>query len=217
MLIYWFVVGSIVGSFLNVMVERTVSHQNFIVGRSHCSRCRVTLKWYELIPIVSYLIQLGKCRKCKVHLPFHLFYFECTTALTFTLFPPINLSNGKNLCLLLLIQISATFDLLTYHFPLPNSVISLALAVTISSQSFAIIFLEILCYLILIIINQHAHLIGDGDLDLFLILIIAHGILLTNLVILIGSLLAIIYSFIMTKHVIAFVPFIYTALLIVLI
>jgi leader peptidase (prepilin peptidase) / N-methyltransferase len=56
--------GAILGSFLNVVVLRDVERRTIIAGRSHCMHCDHVLRWYELIPIVSWLIQGGRCRSC---------------------------------------------------------------------------------------------------------------------------------------------------------
>jgi len=42
-----------------------MNNESIVKPRSHCTNCNHTLKWYELIPIVSYLLQHGKCRKCQ--------------------------------------------------------------------------------------------------------------------------------------------------------
>lgn len=55
--------GLIVGSFLNVLIIRWGTDEG-IGGRSHCMQCQKKLAWYELIPVVSFLIQHGKCRSC---------------------------------------------------------------------------------------------------------------------------------------------------------
>lgn len=57
-----FMAGSCFGSFLHVCLSRT----GWVTGRSRCDNCGYTLKWYDLIPVFSYLIYRGKCRKCKV-------------------------------------------------------------------------------------------------------------------------------------------------------
>ncbi len=56
--------GCIVGSFLNVVALRQETGKD-LGGRSHCPSCNHQLTWYELIPVVSFLIQLGRCRNCK--------------------------------------------------------------------------------------------------------------------------------------------------------
>lgn len=63
-----FAFGIIIGSFLNVCIYRIPKKENIVSERSHCMKCGNTLKWYELIPVFSYLIQGGKCRKCRAQL-----------------------------------------------------------------------------------------------------------------------------------------------------
>lgn len=56
--------GCIVGSFLNVVALRQGTEKD-LGGRSHCPTCDHQLSWYELIPVLSFLIQGGKCKNCK--------------------------------------------------------------------------------------------------------------------------------------------------------
>lgn len=63
-----FLLGIIIGSFLNVCIYRIPEKQDIVLERSHCMSCGNVLKWYELIPLFSFLIQGGKCRNCKTKL-----------------------------------------------------------------------------------------------------------------------------------------------------
>lgn len=63
-----FAFGITIGSFLNVCIYRIPNKENIVLKRSHCMSCGNVLKWYELIPVFSYLIQGGKCRKCRAQL-----------------------------------------------------------------------------------------------------------------------------------------------------
>lgn len=58
------VFGVLVGSFLNVLILRIPEGEDFVREPSHCPRCGKMLEFYELIPIVSYVLQGGKCRGC---------------------------------------------------------------------------------------------------------------------------------------------------------
>lgn len=68
-----FLLGVVLGSFATVLQSRVVKHQA-LGGRSYCPRCQKTLRWYDLIPIFSYLILWGKCRYCgkKISLEYPL-------------------------------------------------------------------------------------------------------------------------------------------------
>ena len=59
-----FLFGSVIGSFLNVVILRHLSGEG-LNGRSHCVHCGHVLTWYELLPIISFIIQRGRCRKCN--------------------------------------------------------------------------------------------------------------------------------------------------------
>lgn len=60
--------GLAVGSFCNVLIYRIPKGEEFVKTPSHCMSCGHTLKWYENIPLLSWFLQGGKCRSCKVKL-----------------------------------------------------------------------------------------------------------------------------------------------------
>ena len=82
-LVVFFIFGSIMGSFYQVIGERLPKGESVMSPKySYCPNCKKRLKWYELIPVFSYIIQLGKCRKCKKTIsPMHLFIELVTGAL----------------------------------------------------------------------------------------------------------------------------------------
>lgn len=59
-----FILGTILGSFVKVLADRSLSKRSF-KGRSYCVYCKKHLDWYDLIPIISYLYLSGKCRYCQ--------------------------------------------------------------------------------------------------------------------------------------------------------
>lgn len=77
-------IGLAVGSFLNVVIRRGVKGESF-GGRSHCESCGATLSAKELIPVVSFLIQRGRCIHCDASLSWQYPIVEITTALFFAL------------------------------------------------------------------------------------------------------------------------------------
>ncbi|UCG52390.1 MAG: prepilin peptidase [Candidatus Latescibacterota bacterium] len=58
------VTGLVVGSFLNVAIFRLPRGESVVKGRSKCPNCRVTIAWYDNIPVLSYIILRGRCRHC---------------------------------------------------------------------------------------------------------------------------------------------------------
>ena len=84
-LFFAFVLGTAVGSFLNVVVWRLHTEENFVHGRSHCPHCGRTLAAVDLIPLLSYLLLRGRCRSCSVRISPSYFLVEAATGLLFML------------------------------------------------------------------------------------------------------------------------------------
>jgi leader peptidase (prepilin peptidase) / N-methyltransferase len=57
--------GLVIGSFCNVLIDRLPKGETVLWGRSHCDHCKKTLRWFELIPVISFILQGGVCRRCK--------------------------------------------------------------------------------------------------------------------------------------------------------
>jgi leader peptidase (prepilin peptidase)/N-methyltransferase len=83
--IFIFILGLIIGSFLNVVILRMNTGRSVAKGRSKCARCSTTLSWYELIPVVSFLGLRGKCKTCNNHISFQYPLVELVTAIVFTI------------------------------------------------------------------------------------------------------------------------------------
>lgn len=60
-----FLYGIVIGSFLNVCIYRIPKQENIVKIRSHCMNCGYQLRWYDLVPLFSYLCLRGRCRSCK--------------------------------------------------------------------------------------------------------------------------------------------------------
>lgn len=60
-----FILGLVIGSFLNVCIYRIPKKEDIVAGRSHCMNCKETLKWYDMVPVFSFMFLKGKCRFCK--------------------------------------------------------------------------------------------------------------------------------------------------------
>ena len=82
-----FLLGLCVGSFLNVLADRLPKGQDVLWGRSRCDHCHRTLRWFELIPIVSFVSQGGRCRRCHKRLSFQYPIVELVVGLGFMYLP----------------------------------------------------------------------------------------------------------------------------------
>lgn len=89
-----FIYGILIGSFLNVCIVRIPEDSSVVFGRSHCMECKTQIKWYDLIPIFSYLFLGGKCRKCKTKISIQYPMIEALNGLCYVL---VFLLNGWNL------------------------------------------------------------------------------------------------------------------------
>lgn len=65
-----FLIGAAIGSFLNVCIHRIPAGGSIIFPPSHCPSCKTGIKFYDNIPIISYLLLRGRCRQCKSSISF---------------------------------------------------------------------------------------------------------------------------------------------------
>ena len=84
-LIFLFVLGLLVGSFLNVVIYRVDTGEGFLLSHSHCPHCNHRLAWYDLIPIVSFVFLRAKCRYCKGNISYQYPLVEAVTGILFVL------------------------------------------------------------------------------------------------------------------------------------
>lgn len=82
--IFYFTLGLILGSFINVFVARYKTGLG-LKGRSFCFSCGRTLSWSELIPVLSFVFQKGRCKRCKTRISWQYPLVELVTGLVFVL------------------------------------------------------------------------------------------------------------------------------------
>ncbi len=80
-----FIFGAIIGSFLNVCIYRVPKDKSIVRPASRCTSCGSPIKFYDNIPILSYIILMGKCRQCKAKLSFRYPLIECLNAALYVL------------------------------------------------------------------------------------------------------------------------------------
>ena len=79
-----FILGLILGSFFNVLIIRLPKNKKGILsGRSFCPNCKKKIKWFDNLPIISFIILKGKCRKCKKKISFQYPLLEWFSAISF--------------------------------------------------------------------------------------------------------------------------------------
>lgn len=80
-----FVTGLSIGSFLNVVILRTLSEESIVFPASKCPKCQTPLKWWHNIPVFSYIFLRGKCAFCKEPISIQYPIIELLTGIIFTL------------------------------------------------------------------------------------------------------------------------------------
>lgn len=80
-----FILGTIMGSFYLVLATRLPKGEDIVKSRSRCDNCKKILKWYNLIPLVSFIVQRGKCSSCGKNISSEHFFVELFTGLLFLL------------------------------------------------------------------------------------------------------------------------------------
>jgi prepilin signal peptidase PulO-like enzyme (type II secretory pathway) len=80
-----FIFGAMIGSFLNVVILRFGTENSIVTGGSKCPSCGKGLKWFELVPILSWIFLLGRCSKCKKSISFQYPLVELATGVLFVM------------------------------------------------------------------------------------------------------------------------------------
>ena len=76
-----FIVGAVVGSFLNVCIYRIPEGRSIVFPGSHCPACGVAIRWYDNVPFIGYLILRGRCRACREGISIRYPLVEALTAI----------------------------------------------------------------------------------------------------------------------------------------
>lgn len=231
--VYMFIIGAVLGSFYMVVGDRLPNNESIVTPRSHCSKCNHTLSWYELIPIVSYIMQGGKCKNCHTKLPISYMLIEILSGtlfafsyylygFTYEFFMSIIISS-----LLIIIYVSDFKYLIINDEPL---IIAIALSIITNFVFLGTIkgFYLILSGLVMFIFMYLVKLFGDkafkreslggGDIKLAFFIGCTLGLRLAFVSLIIASFLALPYAsyyvFKKQEREIPFGPFLITGVLI---
>jgi leader peptidase (prepilin peptidase) / N-methyltransferase len=159
--LFIFILGTVIGSFLNVCILRWPQDQSVVRPRSHCPNCGNLIKSYDNIPILSYLILRGRCRACQtaispmypiVELLTGLFFISCALRFGYTLEALKFMIFGSGLIVLIFADIK--FRLLPNQITIYGTFVGLVLSSKVLIDDDSLISL--------ISLNQHAEVFMRG-------------------------------------------------------
>lgn len=170
-----FILGSIFGSFLSLIINRTIREESIVHPPSHCESCNHRLYPYDLIPILSFIFLKGKCRYCKSKIATETFFTELITGLIFILtydganiIQSILLALGLSLAMVIAAIDFKTYDIYMYQI-LILSIFGLVyryIYLSFDIKFFKKILIFTIIYGIIYILSQGG--LGNGDIYYYL-------------------------------------------------
>ena len=170
-----FVYGITIGSFVNVCIYRIPKKENIVNVRSHCMQCGYQLKWYDLVPLFSYVFLGGKCRKCKTKISIQYPIIEAVNGILYVLVFFVNGWNAVSILYCLFASALLTLSIIdfrTYEIPFGINLFILTLGLIHVAMDFdhwlqyAIGLLSVSIFLYVIYIATKGRGIGGGDVKL---------------------------------------------------
>lgn len=216
-----FLYGITIGSFLNVLIYRLPKKENIVTTRSHCMSCGYQLKWYDLVPLFSYLVLRGKCRKCKARISVQYPLIEGLNGMLYILVFAVYGIGVETLlyCLLssALLALSV-IDLRTYEIPVGFQYFILVLGIVRVATDYknwllyVIGFFAVSVFLYLIVLISKGAAMGGGDVKLMAVcgLLIGWKLILLSLAVgcILGSVIHLLrMKFSGQDHVLAMGPY----------
>ena len=170
-----FLYGIVIGSFLNVCIYRIPLGESIAKERSHCMSCGYQLKWYDLVPLFSWLVLRGKCRKCSTPISPQYPMIEALNGVLYVLIFAVNgfsLVSGLYCLMASALLALSVIDFRTYEIPFGFNVfigiLGLVRLVTNFGNwsDYVLGFLAISVVLALLLIVSQGRAIGGGDVKL---------------------------------------------------
>ena len=171
-----FLYGIVIGSFLNVCIYRIPKKENIAIVRSHCMTCNHQLKWYDNIPLISWVILLrGRCRYCKAPISPQYPLVEFANGVLWVLTAVVKGLSIDSLLYALLFSALLTLSIIdfrTYEIPAGINIFILALGLIMTVLHYTewldhvIGFLAVSIPLYIIILVTDGRGIGGGDMKL---------------------------------------------------
>lgn len=170
-----FLFGVVIGSFLNVCIYRIPKHETIVTEHSHCMQCGYRLRWYDLVPVVSYLCLRGKCRNCRAGISAQYPIVEFLNGIAYVIVFAVNGWEIRSILYCFLFSallVLSVIDVRTKEIPFGINLWILALgAVQLVIDrthwtSYGIGFLAVSTLLELILLFSGGRAIGGGDVKL---------------------------------------------------
>ncbi len=175
-----FLFGILIGSFLNVCIYRMPKHENITTTRSHCMSCGNVIKWYDLVPVLSFFLLRGKCRNCGAKLSIQYPIVELFNGLLYGLVfvtLGLNIKSVLTMALVSALIVIAVIDWRTYEIPFGLNVFIATLGVIgitekITNHDFSgvwdklIGFVSVSGFLLILYFATKGRGIGGGDIKL---------------------------------------------------
>lgn len=173
--IFVFLFGIVIGSFLNVCIFRIPKKENIVLPHSHCMACGYQLRWYDLVPLFSFLFLRGRCRKCHTELSLQ---YPLVEGLNGVLYVIVFLANGWSIesvvyCLLTsALIVLSIIDFRTMEIPdgINLFIFLLGLAATVLDfadwRNHVIGMVSVSGFLLIVYLVTVGRGIGGGDLKL---------------------------------------------------
>ena len=221
--VFIFIVGIVMGSFLNVLIYRIPKGENIAFPPSKCQSCKTALKWYHNIPIFSWLFLKGKCAFCKESIAMQYPLIEFITGIIFVLlFIKLGLVWYLPFVFLTFFLLLGLVMIDFKYMAVPDSLNLLALAISIigvnaiESLQYALMAaggLALLRYYLSYFLNKEA--MGEGDIIVAGTMGALLGFPLFFYALFLSAILAIIPSLLAKEKAVPFVPFLAIATFIV--
>lgn len=231
--IIFFIFGTVFGSFFNVVAYRLPNNMSLVKPDSHCPKCKHKLSRIELIPIISYILQGGKCKHCKTRIAIFYPIFELFTGLLFAL--SYILFGTTPMLILSLIMVSTCLIIILSDYKymiIPDEVVIVSVVmlfvfrVVIYSFSISIILDMLIPFIIMLLLKLLGDFmfkkesLGGGDIKLMLIFGLAMGWKMALVSIFLGAIIAFPISLYILlrnkKHELPFGPYLCIAALIII-
>ncbi len=205
MIIYMFILGTLFGSFYLVVATRLLRGEDIVFKRSYCESCKSTLSWYNLIPVLSYFFQRGKCSKCHKKISIICPLIEIITGILFSyVFYVFGLSYEMFIgliisSLLVIISITDFSEMIILDSPLVVSII-LILVTMFIYKDLNFIVMHLLSGIVLFIFFYLIKIFGDhvfkkesmggGDIKFSFIIGLVLGFYLSMIAVILSAFLA---------------------------